>query len=191
MICSRRPHNGKTGHFTSQKERERLQNVKRWKCTCKACRNTVFHCQICKFVRFLLPSSSWLLKLPINCTKPTISAFALKKGWCLKCPLFLMVLIGSRSTCLITKLLWSKISNNFLAHFVNLFHLLELIYLLDIVYLLSGQLLGKTLLKFRERNVPANTNLRGKLNQVTGYSKSGNYHFTSHKRKKVAKEWIW
>ena len=33
-------------------------------CTCKACKNTVFHCQICKFVGFLLPSSSWLLKLP-------------------------------------------------------------------------------------------------------------------------------
>ena len=35
------------------------------KCTCKACKNSVFHCQICKFVGFLLPSSSWLLKLPI------------------------------------------------------------------------------------------------------------------------------
>ena len=35
------------------------------KCTCKVCKNTVFHCQICKFVGFLLPSSSWLLKLPI------------------------------------------------------------------------------------------------------------------------------
>ena len=34
------------------------------KCTCKACKNTVFHYQICKFVRFLLPSSLWLLKLP-------------------------------------------------------------------------------------------------------------------------------
>ena len=34
------------------------------KCTCKACKNPVFHCQICKFVGFLLPSSSWLLKLP-------------------------------------------------------------------------------------------------------------------------------
>ena len=33
------------------------------KCTCK---HTVFHCQICKFVRFLLPSSSWLLKLLIK-----------------------------------------------------------------------------------------------------------------------------
>ena len=34
------------------------------KCTSKACKNTVFHCHICKFVGFLLPSSSWLLKLP-------------------------------------------------------------------------------------------------------------------------------
>ena len=25
-------------------------------CTCKACKNAVFHCQICKFVEFLLPS---------------------------------------------------------------------------------------------------------------------------------------
>ena len=32
----------------------------------KRAKNTVFHCQICKFVRFLLPSSSWLLKLPSN-----------------------------------------------------------------------------------------------------------------------------
>ena len=36
------------------------------KCTCKACKNTVFHCQICKFFWFLLASSSWLLKLPSN-----------------------------------------------------------------------------------------------------------------------------
>ena len=35
------------------------------KCTCKACKNTVFHCQICKFRGFLLPSSFWLLKLHI------------------------------------------------------------------------------------------------------------------------------
>ena len=38
-------------------------------CTCKACKNTVFHCQICKFVGFLLPSSSWMLKLPIVKTR--------------------------------------------------------------------------------------------------------------------------
>ena len=30
----------------------------------KRAKNTVFHCQMCKFVWFLLPSSSWLLKLP-------------------------------------------------------------------------------------------------------------------------------
>ena len=30
----------------------------------KRAKNAVFHCQICNFVRFLLPSSSWLLKLP-------------------------------------------------------------------------------------------------------------------------------
>ena len=35
------------------------------KCTCKACKTAVFHCQICKFMGFLLLSSSWLLKLPI------------------------------------------------------------------------------------------------------------------------------
>ena len=35
-------------------------------CTRKACKNTIFHCQKCKFVGFLLPSSSWLLKLPNN-----------------------------------------------------------------------------------------------------------------------------
>ena len=35
-------------------------------CTCKACESIVFHCQICKFMTFLLPSSSWLRKLPIR-----------------------------------------------------------------------------------------------------------------------------
>ena len=33
---------------------------KKERCTCK---NTVFHCQIRKFVTFVLLSSSWLLKL--------------------------------------------------------------------------------------------------------------------------------
>ena len=32
-------------------------------CTSKACKNNVFHCQTCKFVGFLLPATSWLLKL--------------------------------------------------------------------------------------------------------------------------------
>ena len=40
-----------------------FQMSKDEKCTRKACKNTVFHCYICKFLGFLLPSSSWLLKL--------------------------------------------------------------------------------------------------------------------------------
>ena len=39
-------------------------------CTCKACKNTVFHCQICKFVGFLLPSSSWLLIIKLSNKTP-------------------------------------------------------------------------------------------------------------------------
>ena len=35
-------------------------------CTCKACKTIVFHRQMCKFMTFLLPSLSWLLKLPIR-----------------------------------------------------------------------------------------------------------------------------
>ena len=34
-------------------------------CMCKACKSIAFHWQICKFVTFLLPSSSWLHKLPV------------------------------------------------------------------------------------------------------------------------------
>ena len=34
------------------------------KYTCKVCKSIVFHCQIWKFVTFLLPLSSWLRKLP-------------------------------------------------------------------------------------------------------------------------------
>ena len=70
---SRCPLNCKTGHFTSKKERECGQNVK--KCMCKACKKAVFHCQICKLVGFLLPSSSWLLKLPNN----RVGKYKLKK----------------------------------------------------------------------------------------------------------------
>ena len=56
--------------FTSSTHLQKNENVykmsKHEKGTCKACKNTVFHCQICKFVGFLLRSSSWLLKLPTN-----------------------------------------------------------------------------------------------------------------------------
>ena len=55
--------------------RRKNENVfkmsKNEKCTCKACKNAVFHCQICKSVGILLPSSSWLLKLPIIFSGPT------------------------------------------------------------------------------------------------------------------------
>ena len=49
--------------------RRKNENVfkmsKNEKCTCKACKNTGFYRELCKFV-FLLPSSSWLLELPIS-----------------------------------------------------------------------------------------------------------------------------
>ena len=48
------------------------------KCTCKACRNTVFHCQICKFVGFLWPSSSWLLELPNVIERMRLKHFSLQ-----------------------------------------------------------------------------------------------------------------
>ena len=60
-VHARRPDNCKTGHFTSWKEREPQKSVQ--KCTCKACNTIVFHCQRCKFMRFLLPSLSWLITL--------------------------------------------------------------------------------------------------------------------------------
>ena len=49
-----------------ERTRTSSKRQKNEKCTCKACKNTVFHCQICRFVTFLMPSSLWLLKLPIS-----------------------------------------------------------------------------------------------------------------------------
>ena len=58
--------------ISRRRKNENVYNLsKDEKCTCKACKNTVFHCRICKFVGFLLPSSSWLLKLPKAKTKAT------------------------------------------------------------------------------------------------------------------------
>ena len=53
-MCSRRPSNCKTGHFTSWNEEEGFEMYKSEKRTCKACKTTVFHCSICKFVTFLM-----------------------------------------------------------------------------------------------------------------------------------------
>ena len=59
-------------HGKNENACEMSQNEK---CTCKECKTFVFHCQICKFVGFLLPSSSRLLKLPIEgkVTAPTVA----------------------------------------------------------------------------------------------------------------------
>ena len=51
-----------------RKNQNAFKMSKEEKCTCKACKNTVFHCQICKFVGFVLPLSSWLL---ISATRRT------------------------------------------------------------------------------------------------------------------------
>ena len=61
IICWRRPHNCKKGHSRHRKNENVFKMSKDEKCTCKACKNTVYHCQICKFVGFVLTSSSWLL----------------------------------------------------------------------------------------------------------------------------------
>ena len=47
------------------------------KYTYKACKTVVhFHCEICTFVTFLLPSSSWLLKLPTHSLSHRVIEFA-------------------------------------------------------------------------------------------------------------------
>mgnify|MGYP000034810819 FL=1 len=52
--------------ISRRRKNENVCNIlKNEKCTCKACKTSGLHCQICKFVTYLLPSSSWLLKLPI------------------------------------------------------------------------------------------------------------------------------
>ena len=57
--------------------RRKNENVcgmsKNEKCTCKAWKSIVFHCQICKFVTFLLPLSPWLRKLPTMRSQRTIT----------------------------------------------------------------------------------------------------------------------
>ena len=53
--CSRRPHNCRKGHSRHRKNENVFKMSKDEKCTCK---NSVFHCQICKFVGFLWPLSS-------------------------------------------------------------------------------------------------------------------------------------
>ena len=69
--CSRRSHNCKIGHFPGKNENV-CEKSKNERCTCKAHKNTVFHCQICKFVRW--PSGDMLqikklLQIKWSCCK--------------------------------------------------------------------------------------------------------------------------
>ena len=50
--------------FSRRRKNENVCKMsKNEKCTCKACKTIVFHCQICKFVTLLLQSSLWLLRI--------------------------------------------------------------------------------------------------------------------------------
>ena len=63
--------------------------------TCKSCKNTVFRCQICKFVGVLLPpSSSWLLKLP-NKEGVTLYVVTQRYIFFISCHLFAQTMIST------------------------------------------------------------------------------------------------
>ena len=63
MLSSTTHLQNRSSHFV-KKTRTSIQRQKWKNARAKRAKITVFHCQICKFVGFLLPSSSWLLKLP-------------------------------------------------------------------------------------------------------------------------------
>ena len=49
--------------ISSRRKKENVDEMKKNKeCSCKACKTIIFCRQICKFVTFSLPLSSWLLK---------------------------------------------------------------------------------------------------------------------------------
>ena len=77
MLASSTQLQNKSFHVV-ERTRTSTKCQKMKKCTCKACKNTVFHCQICKFVGFSFPLSSWLLKLPIQSAWPFITALLLR-----------------------------------------------------------------------------------------------------------------
>ena len=64
-------------------------------CTCKACKNTVFRCQICKFVGVLLLSSSWLLMLPNNYFPRTSVKIISGRSYCQKCHIRFILMFTS------------------------------------------------------------------------------------------------
>ena len=65
IICSRRPHNCKTGHFTSWKELERLRNIEKRKMHVQSVQKYGLSMSNMHICDVLLPSLSWLLKLLI------------------------------------------------------------------------------------------------------------------------------
>ena len=72
-MFSRRPHSStqlqKRSFHVIERTRTSSKCRKMKRCTCK---NTFLHCQICKFLGVLLPSSSWLLKLPTDTALRTV-----------------------------------------------------------------------------------------------------------------------
>ena len=85
--------------------RRKIENVfklsKDENCTCKACKNTVFHCQICKFVGFLLPSSSWLLKLPSYKSREHENGDKIEVANFLQPNSSLFLIFGSKTLCFV------------------------------------------------------------------------------------------
>ena len=71
------------------------------KCTCKACKNTVFHFQICKFVGFLLPSSSWLLKFPSYKSREHENGDKIEVANFLQPNCSLFLIFGSKTLCFV------------------------------------------------------------------------------------------
>ena len=62
IICSRRPHNYKTAHFTSWKERKRLRNVHKWKMYVESVQHYCFspsNMQICDVLVAVVVLLAW------------------------------------------------------------------------------------------------------------------------------------
>ena len=87
IICSRR-----LVHITAKqvishpgKNENVCEMSKNDKCTCKSCETAVFHCQICKFVTFLLSLSWWLeasyCLVPRRLSCYRVTSFVLLSNW--------------------------------------------------------------------------------------------------------------
>ena len=70
IICSRRPHNNKTGHFTSRKERG-LRNVQKWKNVLRSVQNYCF--------------SMWVMQMYALSVEKFVLIDWVRPGWTGKC----------------------------------------------------------------------------------------------------------